>query len=118
MTRTTIGVIVVFLATLATLWWSFDPWALLAVPAAAAVASMGVEGEGLARLTEALGKLRLPIYLLAVATLAALVLVFIPITTFLTSPGELSINLDYLLSVNAHEAIVFVYVAAAVYASR
>jgi hypothetical protein len=114
--RTTIGVIVVFVATLATLWWSFDPWALLAVPAAAAVASMGVEGEGLARLTGAFGSLRLPIYLLAVATLSALVLVFIPITTFLTSPGELSINLNYLLSVNAHEAVVFVYVAAAVYA--
>lgn len=74
-----------------------------------------MRGEGLSRFTEALGRLRLPLYVLSIATVAALVFLFVPIMAFLTSPGELDIHLEYLISVNARDAMLVVYVAAALY---
>lgn len=114
--RAVLAFVVMFMATLVTFWVRCTGWALLAVAAAAAAASIGIRGEGLPRLTDALGRGRFAVYLLSVATLTALVCIFVPITTFLTSPGELSIHLDYLLSVNARDAMVIVYVAALIYA--
>jgi membrane protein insertase Oxa1/YidC/SpoIIIJ len=73
--------------------------------------------ERLQRVTRALGRLRFPIYALSVGTAAALVLVVVPTTIFLTSPGELSIHLNQLLYVNASIAMAIVYVAAALYAA-
>lgn len=66
--------------------------------------------------TEILGRWRFPLYLASMATLAFVVYLHLPITTFLTSPGELDIHLDQLVSENARDAVVVVYVAAAVYA--
>ena len=114
--RLGVGVLVVFFMTLVTLWVVCSPWAMLAVGMAAAIGSTGLQGRGLSRFGEALGNVRFPVYLLSVATFVALVFLVLPITTFLTSPGEISIHLDHLVSVNARDAMVAVYVAAACYA--
>lgn len=65
--------------------------------------------------TALLGRGRLPLYLGSVATLAFVAYVHLPITTFLTSPGELDIHLDYLVRTNARDAMVVVLVAAIFY---
>jgi hypothetical protein len=98
------------------IWLIPEPGVMLACMAGMAAATMGMPEPGLRTTTEALGRARLPLYLLSVLTLAALIYVFVPITTFLTSPGELSIHLGYLLTNNARDAMVLVYVAAALYA--
>jgi hypothetical protein len=114
--RLAVGLLVVYALALVTFWFTPSAWALLAIGTAAAVGSIGIHGEGLAPITAAFGRLRFPIYLLSVATLAALIFLVTPITTFLTSPGEIGLHLDYLISVNARDAMLIVYVAAAVYA--
>ena len=98
------------------IWVSPTPAVLLVVLAGMALATQGMQGEGLAPMTAALGSSRFALYLLAVITLASLIYLFVPITTFLTSPGELSIHLDFLLTRNARDAMVLVYLALAVYA--
>jgi hypothetical protein len=98
------------------IWFYPEPGTLVGALAGIAAATLAMPEPGLQRLTEALGRARLPLYLLAVLTLAALIYVFVPITTFLTSPGELSIHLDYLLTSNARDVMLLVYVAAAIYA--
>jgi len=113
--RLMVGVLGIYGALLVSLWFNFGPWALLGVAVAASIASVAIQSEGLTRLTEAMGRLRLPLYLLSVAAMAALLLVFVPITTFLTSPGELDIHLSYLISGNARDAVLVVYVAAILY---
>jgi hypothetical protein len=67
-------------------------------------------------LSRALGKFRFVIYALCTVTLAALYYIYLPITTFLTSPGEVAIHLEYLLSTNARNVMVIVYCACALYA--
>lgn len=99
-----------------TIWTFPEPDVLLASLAGCAAAVIGMREPGLSGLTNALGRARMPLYLLSVLTLAALINLFVPITTFLTSPGELSIHLDFLLSTNARHTMTFVYVAAALYA--
>ncbi|MBK6453727.1 MAG: hypothetical protein KA760_17945 [Steroidobacteraceae bacterium] len=114
--RVALGALVVFGGLLASLWLACRPATVLAVAAGVAVGSAGLRGEGLAGMEQALGRYRFPLYLLAVATLAALVFVFVPITTFLTSPGEIGVHIDYLLKVNARDAMIAVYLAAVAYA--
>lgn len=65
--------------------------------------------------TALLGRGRLPLYLGSVATLAFIAYAHLPITTFLTSPGELDIHLDYLVRTNVRDAMVIVLVAAIAY---
>jgi hypothetical protein len=113
--RLAMGVLAIYVALLTALWFEFSPWVLFGVALAASVGSLAIQGEGLSRLTAAMGRLRLPLYLLSVAAMAALLLVFVPITTFLTSPGELDIHLSYLISGNARDAMLIVYVAALFY---
>lgn len=110
-----VGALGIYVTLLVALWLQCSSWTILAVVIGAALGSIAIQGPGLSRLTEALGRLRLPLYLLATAAVAALLLVFVPITTFLTSPGELDIHLGYLISVNAFDAMLIVYVAAALY---
>ncbi len=114
--RGALGALIVSIVTVATLWIECTAWAFLAVGAAAAVSSIAVPREAMERWTDLLGRYRLGIYFLAVAGVVGLVCIVVPITTFLTSPGEISIHLDYLLKVNARDAMVIVYVAAALYA--
>jgi hypothetical protein len=113
--RVGFGMLAIYIAVLAALWLECGPWALLGIAIAAAVASLAIQGEGLARIGDVLGRWRLPLYLLSVATLAGLVYLFVPIATFLTSPGELDIHLDHLVSINGRDAVLVVYVAATVY---
>jgi len=68
-------------------------------------------------LSEALGRARFGLYVTSVLTVAALFYIYLPITTFLTSPGELSIHLEYLLTTNAKACMVVVYCACALYAA-
>ena len=114
--RIVLGGLVVFLLTVATLWLDCGPVALLVVAASVAIGSTGIAGDGLAKFGLALGRYRFPVYLLSAGTAASLVFVFVPITTFLTSPGEIGLHLDYLLTVNVRDGMVIVYVAAALYA--
>jgi hypothetical protein len=112
------GVILVgYVAMLGTLWVASNSWALPAVALAAALATLALRADGLARLTDALGRHRFPLYVLSVAALAALIFVLLPIRTFHTSPGELSVHLNYLMTVNASDAMVIVYAAALLYAT-
>ncbi|MBZ0113168.1 MAG: hypothetical protein K8J08_11945 [Thermoanaerobaculia bacterium] len=62
-----------------------------------------------------LGRWRLSTYLLSVGTVALLVYVYLPIMTFLTSPGEIDLHLDYLLHNNVGESMVAVYLAGVLY---
>ncbi|WP_129779203.1 alkaline phosphatase family protein [Peristeroidobacter soli] len=113
--RLVTGVLAVYAALLAALWLECTPWLLLGVAIAASLASLAIQGEGLSRLTHALGRLRLPLYLLSTAAMAALLLLFVPVATYLTSPGELGIPLSELLWGNACQAMLAVYVAALFY---
>ncbi len=115
-TRLLLAILLLFASSLVALWVHCSGWSLLAVAAAAGAGSAAVEGEGLRPLTDAFGRLRPIVYLLAVATTAGLLFLVVPITAFLTSPGELGLHLDYLLSVNARDAMTFVYAALIVYA--
>jgi hypothetical protein len=101
---------------IAALWVECTVWSASGVLVAGAISSCAIPGQGLERLTAGLGRWRFPLYLLSIATLAALVFVYVPITTFLTSPGELSVHLDYLITVNSRNAMLVVYLAAIAYA--
>jgi len=114
--RIGLGAVVVLSVVLATLWFDCSRLSLLAIVAAVAVGSAGLHGDGTARLGGSLGRSRFLLYLLSVTTLSGLTYLVVPIITFLTSPGELEIHLDYLLAVNVRDAMVIVYVAAAFYA--
>jgi len=67
-------------------------------------------------LSNALGPKRFGLYLASVFSTTALFYVYLPITTFLTSPGELSIHLQYLVTENAKAGMVILYAASALYA--
>ena len=113
--RVALGMLAIYVVLVAALWFDFKPGVLLGVAAAAAIGTIGMYGNGLARLTDALGRMRLPLYLLSVAIVSALVLLVVPITTFLTSPGELDLHLGYLVSVNARDTMLIVYLAGVLY---
>ncbi|HEY0686008.1 MAG TPA: sulfatase-like hydrolase/transferase [Steroidobacter sp.] len=113
--RIALGMLAIYAVLTAALWYDFKPEVLLGVAVAAAIGTIGMYGEGLVRLTDALGRLRLPLYLLSVALVSGLILLVVPITTFLTSPGELDLHLGYLVSVNARDAMLIVYVAGMLY---
>lgn len=110
------AVLLLLAMTFVALWIDCTVWSLSAVLVAAAISSCALPGKGLERLTVSLGRWRFPLFLLSVATLAALIFVYVPITTFMTSPGELSLHLDYLVTVNSRNAMVVVYLAAMLYA--
>lgn len=113
--RAALAAIMVLAMLVVTLWVDASPWALAVVGVSAAVATIVLPEPGLRRIGECLGRHRFVVYLLAVATTSALIFVFLPITTFLTSPGELSLHVEYLVTVNARDAMVAVYLAAVIY---
>lgn len=108
--------LLLYAATLGAVWLQTDVWALAIVVLAAVCATVVLPGEGLSWLTDTLGRYRLPLYLLSTSAAVATVLVLLPIGTFRTSPGELTVHLDYLVTVNARQAMTIVYVAAILYA--
>lgn len=105
-----------FLLLSAALWVHCTPWALAASAMGALLAWRWHEGAPLQRLHDRLGRYRLPLFLLSLLGTAMLALVAIPITTFLTSPGEIGIHLDRLLRINLRDAMVVVYTGAILYA--
>jgi len=114
--RTVAAVLAPFALLQGAIWVFPEPGVVIACLAGCAAATVVLPEPGLRSLTGALGRARLPLYLLSVITLSALIYVIVPITTFLTSPGEISIHLDYLLTTNAREAMLLLYVAAILYA--
>ena len=114
--RISLGVLVLFGLIAASLWLICRPSTLAVVVIAALIGSTGLTGRGLADMEAAFGGSRFRLYMLSVVTVAALVYLIVPITTFLTSPGEIGVHLDYLLTVNARDAMMAVYLAALLYA--
>jgi hypothetical protein len=108
--------LLVYFVTLGTVWAKPDAWALPIAIWAAACATVVLPGDGLSRLTDALGRYRLLLYLLSTIAVAGLVFIILPVGTFRTSPGELSVHLDYLVTVNGRQAMTIIYVAALLYA--
>jgi hypothetical protein len=115
--RALLAIMALFFVALASFWAECGRWTPLVVAAAAAIGSSGFRGDVFARLSDAMGPSRFPLYLLSVATLAGMLFLFVPIAIFLTSPGELSVHLEYLFEVNLRDAIVVLYLAAALYAA-
>lgn len=104
-----------FLLLCTALWLECTPWSLLASAMAVLLAYRIHAKSHLDQLSGLLGRYRLPMYLLSLLGMAMLVLVAIPITTFLTSPGEIGIHLERLLRVNARDAMVIVYIGVILY---
>ncbi len=98
------------------LWIDCSPRAVAFIAVLVALTSPLLPNGPTRILGEALGRYRFPAYVLSVATVAALSHVYLPITTFLTSPGEIGIHLRSLLEGNASHAMVVVYLASALYA--
>ncbi len=114
--RIALGALVVFAVLTGSMWVACRPATLLVVAVAAMYGSLGLVGEGLGSMERALGRYRFPLYMLSVASVAALAFLFVPVTTFLTSPGEIGVHMDYLLTVNTRDAMTVVYLAALFYA--
>lgn len=66
-------------------------------------------------LGESFGRAKFPVFLLSVATVSVLAHIHLPIMTFLSSPGEVGLHLNYLLTTNATHSMVVVYLAVALY---
>lgn len=113
--RVACGALLVAAAAAGALWLWPTQSTLPIFVAGVALGTVALPGEGLKSLTQGLATSRLALYLLSVGTLASLIYLFIPITTFLTSPGELGIHLDYLVTNNARDAVIVFYVAALFY---
>jgi len=113
--RLALGTLATYVILVVALWWRCDLTTVLCIVIAGAVGTLALQGDGLARLTDALGKWRLALYVLSVTALAALVYLVVPIPTFLPSPGELDIHLHRLVAVNAPHGVFIVYIAALLY---
>lgn len=113
--RVAFGALLMAAAAAGALWLFPTQSTLPIFIAGAALGTVALPGDGLRSMTQNLSTSRLALYLISVATVASLVYLFIPITTFLTSPGELGISLDYLVENNARDAVVVFYVAALFY---
>jgi hypothetical protein len=97
------------------LWHECSVWTLAAAGLAMVLGWYMADKPSNDALAAFVGGYRLPLFLLSMFGIGLLVLVAIPITTFLTSPGELGIHLDRLLKVNARDVMVIVYSSAFVY---
>lgn len=98
------------------LWVDCHPRALAFVALAFAVTGAVLPAAPTEALSRAFGRLRFAAYAASVATVAALTWLYLPITTFLTSPGELGIHLEFLLRNNVVHAMVALYLAGLLYA--
>lgn len=98
------------------LWVDCSPRAVLAPVVAGLLGLLPHEQDPTATLRDKLGRSMVWIYLASVATLALALWVYLPITVFLTSPGELSVHLTSLLVTNLRGAMALVYAALLLYA--
>ncbi len=77
--------------------------------------SMVLPSSQTEEITRRLEGVRFPAYLLSIFMVSAMTHIHLPVSTFLTSPGELGIVMDYLLTHNTTYAMVFVFLGAALY---
>ena len=110
-----LGVLLLADAT-AMLWLDCSTRTVGYLVAVAGLSSVLFARDQTAGLTRSLGRSRFAVYICCVATMAALAYLYLPITTFLTSPGEIGLVLERLVAKNMRDAMVVVYVAAALYA--
>ena len=108
--------LIFFVDACAVLWLVPRAWGVAYFFALVCLSVIALPSGQTAGLSRKLGGVKFPLYLLSIFTVSTLAYVHLPITTFLTSPGEIGIHLDYLLSTNLRDAMVLVYVAAALYA--
>jgi hypothetical protein len=83
--------------------------------AVVALSALSLPSEMTRSIGERWSKTRFGVFLLAFFTAAGLIHVHLPISTFLTSPGEVGIHLDNLLTSNTTDAMVVVYAGLAIY---
>lgn len=93
-----------------------SPLAIVSVVVVFSLAATTFPDELMRGLGPSLREKRFAVYLGSVFTTATLFFVHLPITTFLTSPGDLSIHLEYLVTTNASHAMAALYLAAVLYA--
>jgi hypothetical protein len=97
------------------LWHDCHPRSVPYFATLFALTALLLPEESARPVTEALGKRRLFLYLLSVATVSSLIFLHLPIGTFLTSPGEIGIHLDYLTTNNVRSGAAVFFVAALLY---
>lgn len=66
-------------------------------------------------LSRALGRYKFGIYIFSTLTLVSLVYLYLPITVFLTSPGDIGIHMNYLIQNNLHSVMVILLLSGALY---
>ncbi len=69
-----------------------------------------------ARLSRKMQGVQFPVYILSVLMVSLLAHIHLPVSTFLTSPGEIRLHVEFLLTNNISEAMMYVFLAAALYA--
>ncbi len=97
------------------LWFDCSFYVVISLLVVTGLSSMFFPKGQTDTLHQSFGRLKFAVYILSVFTLVALVYVYLPITTFLTSPGELEIHLEFLLTENAPCVMFGVYLASLLY---
>jgi hypothetical protein len=97
-------------------WFDCSVRAVLAPIVAGLLGLLPRGHDPTAGLRDKLGRSMVWIYLGSIATLALALWVYLPITVFLTSPGELTVHLTSLLTTNLRGAMGLIYAALLLYA--
>jgi len=113
--RLALPLLLVLAGGFALLWIDDLPHAAARVGPAMALALSFVPRTVVGPLDEWLASSKSAVYFGSVATILSMVCLHLPITTFLTSPGEIGIHLDNLLALSLDQTVLVVYVAAAIY---
>ena len=106
----------VFVLAAVSLWQQLSAWTALALVLAIMTGSLAATGDGFGRLTNALNRQRLTIYLLSVFANLWLLFIAIPLSTYLSSPEELGIDIGYLLQTNGQLGVLALYLCVLLYA--
>lgn len=98
------------------LWFDCSPRALLTPALAGAAGLLPRAEDATSTLRTKLGRTMVWLYLAGVATIALTVWVYLPVLAFLTSPGELAVNIDFLVSNNVRGSMAMLDGALLLYA--
>ena len=99
----------------ALLWADCNPTTAGIAVGVLLMTSLALPATSTSFLDESLGKHRFWIFLGSTVTIFLLLYIYLPITIFLTSPDEIKIHLNYLVTTNLKNAMVFVYLAVLLY---
>ena len=108
--------LLVWADTCVVLWWHCEVSSVAYLALLVIAISPVVPDPQFSPLTKRLCGGQFAIYMLSVVMVSLLAHIHLPVGTFLTSPGEIRLHVDYLLTNNAVQAMVFVFLAAALYA--